>query len=114
MKQAASEGRLDFLDLNGQPLERNGKLRPEIFRWDRLHLNDAGYRLCSRSAQAVAGAGVGRGLAATAGGERCPGLGSDMASSLGRLEQATIRRALSASVRATRTRMRPPQRGQRS
>jgi lysophospholipase L1-like esterase len=45
MKQAAADDRLEYLDLTTCLLDDAGQLRPELFRWDRLHLNDEGYRL---------------------------------------------------------------------
>jgi lysophospholipase L1-like esterase len=47
MQQAATDDRLDYADLNDSLLDDEGAPRRELFRWDRLHLNDEGYRLWS-------------------------------------------------------------------
>jgi lysophospholipase L1-like esterase len=42
---AAKDARLVFVDVETPMLGPDGKPRPELFRPDRLHLNDEGYRL---------------------------------------------------------------------
>lgn len=42
---AAKDARLVFVDVEKPMLAPDGKPRPELFRPDRLHLNDEGYRL---------------------------------------------------------------------
>lgn len=44
-KITASDARLDFLDLASPLLDDHGKPRPGLFRWDRIHLNEEGYRI---------------------------------------------------------------------
>lgn len=41
---ASNDDRLEVIDLTPALLDDAGELRPELFRWDRLHLNDEGYR----------------------------------------------------------------------
>lgn len=42
---AASDPRLDYIDIDGPMLGTDGKPKPELFADDGLHLSDAGYRL---------------------------------------------------------------------
>jgi lysophospholipase L1-like esterase len=37
--------RLGYVDMASPLLDEGGEPRPELFRWDRLHLNEEGYRL---------------------------------------------------------------------
>jgi lysophospholipase L1-like esterase len=44
-KIATADDRLEYVDVASPLLDADGKPRPELFGWDRLHLNDEGYRV---------------------------------------------------------------------
>jgi lysophospholipase L1-like esterase len=42
---ASDDGNVHFIDVASPMLDERGRPRRELYRWDGLHLNDAGYRL---------------------------------------------------------------------